>query len=169
MGNEKLYVTRRYRDLVNRLTVTLADFDIDLSARGINESQLVLLVCFLTVPIQLRRKPANKQKRGRSKSGGMIDSYLFDFSEAMMRSGMIEELCKCETYLVQPGPIQVAQNDALFCLGLCRLHETHLRVKILPGLAVVDDSIYPRPQLWIDRLSELLLPPQIKRQIRIQV
>ena len=82
---------------------------------------------------------------------------------------MIKELRERETNLVQSRPIQIAKDDALFCLSLCGFHETHLRLKILPGLAVVDDSIDPCPKLRIHRLTEFLLPPKIQRQVRIQV
>ena len=82
---------------------------------------------------------------------------------------MIEELRERETNLIQSRPIQVAKDDALFCLGLCRLHETHLRAKILPGLAVIDDSIDPRPKLRIHRLMEFVLPPKVQGQVRIQI
>ena len=82
---------------------------------------------------------------------------------------MIEELRQCETSSVQSRPIQVAKHDALFCFRLCGLHETHLRLKILPGLAVVDDSIDPRPKLRIHRLTEFLLPPKVERQVRIEI
>ena len=152
---------------MNRLAVALAHFDIDLSVRGTNELKLVRPICFLSAPVQLRRKPANKEKSGRSESVGVIKPDLFDFSKTMMRGRMIEELRERETNLVQSRPIQVAEDDALFCLCLRGVHETHLRLKIAPWLAVVDDSIDPRPKLRIHRLAKFVLPP--KRRIRIQV
>src|SRR5438477_8047274 len=45
----------------------------------------------------------------------------------------------------------------------------HLRVKISPALTVIDDSIDPRPKLRIHRITEFLLPPEIKRQVGIQM
>src|SRR3989442_5811163 len=85
----------------------------------------------------------------------------------MMGGGMIEELRERETNLVQSRPIQVAKDDALFCLCLCGLHETHLCLKILPGPAVVDDSIDPSPELRVHRLAGFVLPPQVQKQVRI--
>src|SRR5437867_5872446 len=87
----------------------------------------------------------------------------------MMGGGMIEELRERETNLVQSCPIQVAKDDALFCFCLCGLHATHLCLKILPGPAVVDDSIDPSPELRVHRLAEFVLPPKVQRQVRIQV
>src|SRR5438045_6867238 len=119
MGNEELYIARRHRDFVNRFAVALAHFDIDLATGGANELKLVLPICFFRAPIQLCRKPANKQKCGRSESGRVINSYFFDFSEMMMRSGMIEELSESETRLVQSRRIQFAKEDERLCIGLC--------------------------------------------------
>ena len=45
----------------------------------------------------------------------------------------------------------------------------HLRAKIFPALAVIDHSIDPRPKLRIHRFAEFLLPPEIKRQVGIQM
>ena len=45
----------------------------------------------------------------------------------------------------------------------------HLRAKIIPGLTVINDTIDPRPKLRIHRFTEFLLPPKVKRQVRIQV
>jgi hypothetical protein len=84
MGDGEFYIARRYHDFMNRLPIALAYFDIDPLAGGTNELKLVLSVCFLSAPIQLRSKPANKEKCGRSESGGVINSNLFDLGKTMV-------------------------------------------------------------------------------------
>ena len=81
----------------------------------------------------------------------------------MMRRRMIKELRERETHIVQARPIQVAKHDPLFRFFLRGLHQALLRAKIVPDLAVIDDSINPCPKLWIHRLTEFLLPPQVER------
>src|SRR5882724_5229064 len=86
-----------------------------------------------------------------------------------MRCGMIEELRQGEANLVQARPVQIAKHNPLVRLFLRALHQTELFPKIVPSLAVIDHSIDPRPKLRIHRLTELLLPPEVQRQIRIQI
>ncbi|KAG0505143.1 MAG: hypothetical protein Udaeo_15350 [Candidatus Udaeobacter sp.] len=68
------------------------------------------------MPIQLRSQPACKQNSGGSEPGRKIDPHLADLGEAMMRSGMIEELREREAKVVQPRPIQVAKHNSLIGL-----------------------------------------------------
>src|SRR5436309_260211 len=82
---------------------------------------------------------------------------------------MIKELRKRETDTIEPGPIQVAKNNALLGFLLCGLDQTHLYAKIAPVVAVVDYSIDPRPKLRVNRLVKFFLPPKIKREVRIQI
>src|SRR6476646_2425125 len=87
----------------------------------------------------------------------------------MMRSGMIEELRQREAKVVQPRPIQVAQNQALLRFALSCFDQRHLRGKIFPPVAVVDESVDPLPELLVHRVMEFPLPPQIKWQVRIEI
>ena len=82
---------------------------------------------------------------------------------------MIEELRERKANVVQPRPVQVAKHDALVSFFLCGLQQTHLRAEIFPAVAVVDNSIDPRPKLRVHRLTEFFLPPKVKGQIGIQV
>ena len=86
-----------------------------------------------------------------------------------MRSGVVEELREREAKVVQPRPIQVAQNDALLGFASRGLNQLHLRAEIFPGLAVVDESVDPFPELRVHRVMEFALPPKIKRQIGIEL
>ncbi len=61
----------------------------------------------------------------------------------MMRARMIEKLGEGETEMNEPRPVQITQDDALFGFALRRLDQSHLRVEIPPGLAVVNQSIDP--------------------------
>src|SRR4030095_11946057 len=87
----------------------------------------------------------------------------------MMRSGMIEELREREAKVVQSRPIQVTQDQALLRFALGCFDQRHLRGKIFPAVAVVDESGDPLPELRVHRVMEFLLPPKIKRQIGIQI
>ena len=87
----------------------------------------------------------------------------------MVRRRVIEELRERKTDFVEPCPIQIAKDDSLFCFLLRGFHEAHLGAKIFPCLAIVNYAIDPGPELWIHRLTKFALPPEIERQIRIQV
>src|SRR5262249_49722602 len=87
----------------------------------------------------------------------------------MMRSGMIEELREREAKVVQPRPIQVAQDQALLRFALSCFDQRHLSGKIFPAAAVVDKSVDPLPELHVHRIMEFPLPPKIKWQVRIQI
>src|SRR5215475_11820573 len=87
----------------------------------------------------------------------------------MMRSGMIEELREREAKVVQPRPIQVAQDQALLRFALSCFDQRHLRGKIVPALAVVDESVDPLPELRLHWVVKFSLPPEIKWQVRIQI
>ena len=69
----------------------------------------------------------------------------------------------------EPRPIQITQHDALFGLALCSLDQAHLGVEIVPRLAVVNQSIDPRPKLRVHRLGKFRLPPKIEREIGIEL
>src|ERR1700745_3654458 len=87
----------------------------------------------------------------------------------MMRRGMVEELREREAKFAQPRPIQVAQHQALLRFALSCFDQRHLRWKIVPAVAVIDESIEPLPQLRVHRIVKSPLPPKIKRQVRIQI
>ena len=82
---------------------------------------------------------------------------------------MIEELREREAKIIQPRPIQVAQDQALLRFALSCFDQRHLCGKILPALAVVDEPVDPFPELRIHRFMKFPLPPKTKRQIRVQV
>src|ERR1700675_115271 len=87
----------------------------------------------------------------------------------MMGRGMVEKLGDGVTHLVEPGPIEIAKHDSLFCFLLRRFDETHLRAKVLPGLAIEDQPIDPGPKLRVHQFGEIVLPPEIKWQIGIEM
>src|SRR5262245_13003595 len=87
----------------------------------------------------------------------------------MMRSGMIEELREREAKVVQPRPIQVAQDQALLRFALSGFDQRHLRGKSFPAVAVVDESVDPLPELRVHRVMELPLPPEIEWQGGIEL
>lgn len=82
---------------------------------------------------------------------------------------MIEELGEGEAETNEPRPIQITQHNALFGFALRSLDQAHLGVEIAPRLAVVNQSIDPRPKLRIHRLSKFRLPPKIEREIGIEL
>src|ERR1043166_921655 len=82
---------------------------------------------------------------------------------------MIKELRERGAKVVQPRPIQVAQDQALLCLALSCFDQRHLRRKTFPTMAVVNESVDPLPELRVHRVMELSLPPKIKWQIRIEL
>src|SRR5437899_11103011 len=87
----------------------------------------------------------------------------------MVRGGMIKKLRDRRADFFQARPIQIAKHDALSCLLLRRLDETHLRSEVAPRLAVVDEPVDPLPQLRVHRVVKFALPPKIKRQVRIEM
>ncbi len=86
-----------------------------------------------------------------------------------MRGRMIEELGKRETNAVESCPVEIAENNSLLRFLLYRLHQAHLRAEILPALAVVNDSVDPRPELRVHRFTEFFLPPHIEGQIGVEM
>src|SRR5438046_2623759 len=82
---------------------------------------------------------------------------------------MVEELRQGVTDLVEPGPIQITQDDPLFGFLLRGFNQSHLFVEISPGLAVEDQSIDPSPKLRVHVVREIVLPPKIKRKIGVEM
>ena len=72
--------------------------------------------------MKLCGEPAGQEQRGRTIPGREIDLHAFDFLEAIMRPGMIEELGYPEPELDQAGPVEVAKDNALFCFRLRGFH-----------------------------------------------
>ena len=87
----------------------------------------------------------------------------------MVRRGMVEKLRDGVADLVQPCPIEIAKHDSLFRFLLCGFDQAHLPAKILPCLAVEDQSIDPCPKLRVHRVGKIVLPPEIQRQIGIEM
>src|ERR1700680_3679509 len=87
----------------------------------------------------------------------------------MMRGWVIEKLRERQTDLVQPRPIQIAEDDALLRFVLRGFNQMHLRAEIFPGLTVIDESIDPGPELRVHRIGKFVLPPEMKRQIGFQM
>src|SRR5690242_5944181 len=87
----------------------------------------------------------------------------------MMGAGVIEELRHGSADLVEPRPVEVTKDDALFSFRAGRVDQVHLRAEILPSLAVVNQVINPRPKFGVERGPKFLLPPEKKRKIGIEV
>src|SRR5207237_9117551 len=81
---------------------------------------------------------------------------------------MIEKLGESETEMNESSPIQITEHDALFGFALRRLDQSHLGLEIAPRLAVVNQSIDPRPKLRIHWLGKICLPPKIERESGIE-
>ena len=64
---------------------------------------------------------------------------------------------------------KIAKDDALFRFLLRRLNQPHLCIEVVPGLAIENEPVDPRPQLWIHRFGKIVLPPKIKWQVRIEM
>ena len=165
MSDEEFYVACGQRDFMNWLAFALAQFNFDVASGRPGKPQFVRRARFLRPPIQLCSEPTGKKERSRSESGCKIDAHVTDFGQAMMRSRMIEELCDGEADIVQARPILVAQDQALLRFAMSSFDQRHLRGKIFPVVAVVDESVDPLPELRIHGFAELLLPPEIERQI----
>src|SRR5205807_9214655 len=116
-----------------------------------------------------RAQPTEQKQRGRFESGSVIDRDVCDFPEVMVRRGVIEKLSDGVADLVEPCPIQIAEHDPLFCFLFRSFDEMHLRVEIFPSLAVENQSIDPGPKLRIHFLGEIVLPPEIERQVGIEM
>src|SRR5205823_1243630 len=86
-----------------------------------------------------------------------------------IRSRMIEKLGESETEMNESSPIQITEHDALFGFALRHLDQAYLGVEIAPRLAVVNQSINPRPKLRVHRLGKFRLPPKIEREIGIEL
>jgi hypothetical protein len=99
----------------------------------------------------------------------MLDFHRFDFRKVMMGRAMIEKLREGKAQLHQTYPVQVTQDDALSGFLLGCLNQLHLLVEITPVLAVVDHPIDPGPELRVHWGAELLLPPKIEREVRIEL
>ena len=82
---------------------------------------------------------------------------------------MIEKLGESETEMNESSPIQITEHDALFGFALRHLDQAYLGVEIAPRLAVVNQSINPRPKLRVHRLGKFRLPPKIEREIGIEL
>src|SRR5204863_326630 len=121
------------------------------------------------LPIQLRTQPAEQKESGRFKSGPVIDIEIFDFGKMMMRRRVIKELRNSMAHLVESCPIKIAKHDSLFRFLLRGFDEMHLTAKILPRLAIEDQSIDPRPKLRVHRVGKIVLPPKVKWQVGIEV
>src|SRR5207244_9446598 len=87
----------------------------------------------------------------------------------MMGRRMIKKLRDCVADLVESRPIEIAKHDALFRFLLRGFDETHLRAKVSPSLVVENQPIDPLPKLRVHRFWKIVLPPKIKRQIRIEM
>src|SRR5437870_7024719 len=87
----------------------------------------------------------------------------------MMRCGMIEKLRERDAKLIETGPVEIAKDNALPGFVLRGFNQAHLRGEVAPRLAVVNETIYPRPKLRIHRIVQVALPPKVKRQVRIQM
>src|SRR5205807_8075215 len=87
----------------------------------------------------------------------------------MLRGRMIEELGEGQAETNEPRPIQITQHNALLGSALPSLAQVHLGVEIVPRLALVNQSIDPRPKLRVHRLGKFRLPPKIKREIGIEL
>jgi hypothetical protein len=121
------------------------------------------------LPPQLRGEPADEQDSGRSKARRERDLNALDIVQTLARCGAIEELRDGEADLHEPRPVEVAKNDAVMRFSLRRLHEPHLVLEVAPERAVVDQPVDPRPELRIDRVRQFALPPEVERQIGIEV
>jgi hypothetical protein len=120
-------------------------------------------------PAELRGEPPCQEQRGRAKSRREIDLNALDFIEARVGPGVVEELSKREPNLDEPGPIQIAENDSLLRVGLSRFQALDLGAEIVPALAVVNNAIDPRPELRVHRVGKFALPPEIEREIGIEL
>src|SRR5690242_21934894 len=99
----------------------------------------------------------------------MRDFDAAKFFQMTMRDRVIEELRERKPQMDKPNPIEIAEHDPLPRFFLRRFDELHLLIEVSPGLAVIDHPIDPGPELRIERRSELLLPPKVKRQIGIEI
>src|SRR6478672_7521227 len=123
----------------------------------------------MALPIQLRGQPADEEERSGTEPRRVLDLKRLDFHQVMISRGMIEELRQRDAEVHQAHPIQVTEDDAVFCFVLRRLDQLHLLIELAPGLAVVNDPIDPGPKLRIERSAKLLLPPEIERQIGVEL
>ena len=82
---------------------------------------------------------------------------------------MVEKLGNGISHFVQAGPIQIAENDALLRFVLRGFDQAHLLIEIFPGLAVENQAIDQGPELRIHGLRKIVLPPEIKRKIGIEM
>src|SRR5947207_524983 len=119
--------------------------------------------------MKLCSQPACQQERGRTIPGREINLHAFDFLEAIMRPGMIEELGYPEPELDQAGPVEIAKDNALFRFRLGGFHSSHLAVKIPPRLAVINYTVDPGPELRVHRIVKFTLPPKMKGEIGIEM
>ena len=86
-----------------------------------------------------------------------------------MRSRMIKELRDRQTELDEPSPVEIAEDNTLLRFRLRGFDALHLLAEVAPCLAVVDDTIHPRPKLRVHRLVKFALPPKIKGKIGIEL
>ena len=131
--------------------------------------KLVAALRFVDLPIQLRAEPSGQKHSRRSELRREIDLCAFDFIEVMMRRRVIEELRDGAANFVEPRPIQIAEHDALLGFVLRGFDQTHLRIEIFPIVAVVNQAIDPGPKLRVHRIVKFALPPEMQRQIGIQM
>ena len=125
------------------------------------------ILCRLQFPAELSSEPTEQKK-----TGGVIGArnrHFLDFSHPCQRARMIEELSQGEAGSDQPGPIQVTQNRPHFGQGADFSDQLKLLRRSIPFGAIVNQSVHPAPELFVERFAKFALPPKIERQVRIKV
>ena len=120
-------------------------------------------------PVQLPREPADEEQRGRTKSGACsISTDLIRRDDDGSRDD--RKIARARGADAR-GASQLRSQRTMRCRASCCAVSTrlHLRVKIAPGLAVVNHAIDPGPKLRVHRSAKFLLPPEIERQIGIEL
>ena len=105
MNHPKFHFFRQKRDLADRFTGLLSQFDLNVSPFFVSNSQVCLACLGLETPVELCGQPSDQQNSGRAEAGCMNNLHAINRFETMVRRRMIEELSQCEPDPEQPGPV----------------------------------------------------------------
>jgi len=123
----------------------LGEIEGDFPARGVAER--VPREDGVERPAELGREPAEEEKGGGSRAGGVGDRDVLDLAERGEGGGVVEETGEGKAGAEQAGPVQVAEEGPGISEGADPADQRELRGGIGPRLAVVDEAVNPAPEL----------------------
>ena len=82
---------------------------------------------------------------------------------------MIKQARERKAPWMQARPVEIAEHRAAILRRGKMTGDGELVRRVFPCAAVEDKTIHPRPELFIEWLWKIRLPPEAEREIRIKV